>query len=555
MFGPIAEAFSVVLRWLTTIWALVEPILSVEGPWRWSVVGALAILIIFVWKKRRRKLPLAVSPVLRALGPSPSLSAACDYLAGLVTEYSSAMQLPPYLALATVATAQDLKDETLRLYFFGHQNAGKSSLVNALLGASLSPKDPGKLTACLVRVKYGPEARLTFRWENGTEETAPFSALEKRMARWAESTQRPREVIVETPREILGTRNTELVDSPGTGSAWSEEFEKSIEDELVNLAVRSAAVAIVVYRYENSELEAHDRLLRQLGGNKIPTFGVCNLDPNWASEYQVNRRNLEKVIDRAEGRLRELARARCYRIPVEDRAEVLAVAKQADTQTVELLRNDLIALMKDRRNLVARQAVIGSRSVIGDLLQVAHLQVESNYPLVERLEQEKVSIFNGIAAVKSVLGIEVDQGYTGTYVGAGLGGAAGLWGAATTATAATALTVATGGVILALVAIGGGIGLAVDAKRKRDFKKRLRKVWEELQQICRNSTLVSRSVIKTLATAPDSMPRQQYAKLAIDLEMHVLENLGQVPEYRMYSSSKELESTLKELRLVFGRFA
>jgi len=553
MFGPIVEAFSVVLRWLTTIWELVEPILSVEGPWRWSVVGALAILVIVVWKKRRRKLALVVSPVLRALGPSPTLSAASDYLAGLVTEYSSAMQLPPHLALATAATAQDLKDETLRLYFFGHQNAGKSSLVNALLGASLSPKDPGKLTACLVRVKYGPEPRLTFRWENGTEETAPFSALEKRMARWAESTQRPREVIVETPREILGTRNTELVDSPGTGSAWSEEFEKSIEDELVTLAVRSAAVAIVVYRYETSELEAHDRLLRQLGGNKIPTFGVCNLDPNWASEYQVNRRNLEKVIDRAEGRLRELARARCYRIPVEDRTEVLAVAKQADTQTVELLRNDLIALMKDRRNLVVRQAVIGSRSMIDDLLQVAHLQIESNYPLVERLEQEKVSIFNGIAAVKSVLGIEVDQSYTGTYVGAGIGGAAGLWGAATTA--ATALTVATGGLILGLAAIGAGIGLAVDAKRKRDFKKRLRKVWEELQQICRNTTLVRRAVIKTLATAPDSMPRQQYAKLVIDLELHVLESLGQVPEYRMYSSSKELESTLKELRLVFGRFA
>ncbi|MFL9458916.1 dynamin family protein [Tolypothrix bouteillei VB521301_2] len=45
---------------------------------------------------------------------------------------------------------QDVRDGVLRIYIFGHQSAGKSTLINALLNSQVSPISSGKMTTCLI---------------------------------------------------------------------------------------------------------------------------------------------------------------------------------------------------------------------------------------------------------------------------------------------------------------------------------------------------------------------------------------------------------------------
>jgi preprotein translocase subunit SecG/GTPase SAR1 family protein len=537
-----------VLRWLRVIWETVEPFLALSTlHGRIAAVAFLLSITLLVWKRQwHRRRYITTQSKLGPLGENPSLLSLCEYLHHLILESASFIQDSTAKAVDASEIARDLREDILRVYFFGHQKAGKSSLVNALLGEIVSPAFPGKLTACLVRVRNGSTARMIERWDNGTTEIGSLGSLKKRMARWVESEERPREVIVEIQRDILGSRKTELVDSPGTGSAWNNKHGLSLEDEMVNVAVRSAAIVVVVYRYAAGDVEAHDNLMRQLGMNNVPTVAVCNLDPNWADELAHSSRDIEITIDRAEARLRNLSRAKCYRIAVKGDSNLLRLARRAGGDTVDELRSYLVNLLGDRKALGILQAVRKGHTLIEELFQDTRDQILANQGLFDETERKRLELLDAIHAVRAVLNAGYERGYMGTATGATIGGALGVVGAAS---AAAVLTVATAGVFLAFVAAGAGLGYIADQRARWRFEKQLGQTWTNLQRCATNTNLVSRAMSKKVSS---STPSEYYCASVLDeLDTDLAISLQQMEGYEIYRRSKALEAQLHELWSLF----
>ncbi|MEM9088182.1 MAG: hypothetical protein AAGC93_05500, partial [Cyanobacteria bacterium P01_F01_bin.53] len=67
------------------------------------------------------------------LGDDPDALTIFEYLQSVIT--ANAAYIPNYSLRETSSKkiVQDLREGVLRVYFFGHQSAGKSSLINALL--------------------------------------------------------------------------------------------------------------------------------------------------------------------------------------------------------------------------------------------------------------------------------------------------------------------------------------------------------------------------------------------------------------------------------------
>jgi hypothetical protein len=547
------QAFAVVLRWLRAVWEPIEPLLAlstVQG--RISAVLLFAVTALVVWKRRAESQQLGRGAAPHVLGPNPSLRTVCEHLAGLISTHQRILGNAQTKQREADGIVENLANDVLRVYFFGHQNAGKSSLVNALLGADVSPASPGKLTACLLRIRRGSSPRMLERWSDGSERERPLAELRKRMERWAVSDERPREVIAEIARDVLGDAKTEFVDTPGTGSAWSDEHGRSIEDEVVNAAVRAAAVVVVVYRHSAGEIEAHDNLLRQFGGNDVPVLAVCNLDPNWAGELIQNKRSIDATIDRIEARMRALARAKCYQVAIQADTNLQKLARRAGADDIASLRTGLSKLLEDRKALGIFQAVRAGKALIEEMLLDVQKNIHRLQPLFDSTERGRLELLDAVANVRSVLNRGYDRGYKATFVGAAVGGAMATWGAVS---AAVAMTAATAGVALGFVVVGGAVGFLADQRGRWRFRKQLAAAWTLLQRALTATNLIDRSLAKKVLAASRGVSERQCADLVNQVEMDLVASLEKLEGYDTYRKSKLLEVQLHELWSLIHTFA
>jgi GTP-binding protein EngB required for normal cell division len=121
---------------------------------------------------------------------------------------------------STVAGILDrLEDQSLEVAVFGRVSAGKSSLLNAILGEEILPVGVTPITAVPTRIRYGAAPLLTVAFAERATQTFPLDRLmevasekgnphnEKRVAR----------IVLDLPSPRLQEGVT-LVDTPGLGS-------------------------------------------------------------------------------------------------------------------------------------------------------------------------------------------------------------------------------------------------------------------------------------------------------------------------------------------------
>jgi len=554
--SAIQEALSILLGRIEASWSLLEPILAAPENIRWLlgslIVVALAILTAL---RRWRSVPQYTSSrrITARLGPEPSLLRICEYLNDLVQSHSVRLALNPFLLSEATAIAEDIRDQAIRLYVFGLQNAGKSTLVNALLGRTLSPESSGKKTTVLVRLRWGAKPRLVLYWPDGTrEESLSPTSLANRMERWSEESNRPREAVIESPFIDLGIPHLEIVDAPGTGSAWTGDPSKSIEDEIVDRATRLAAVAIVVYRHDMAQLEHHERLLQVLGGSKVPLIGICNLKADWAQAYRANPKDVERVILSAEARLRTLAKAACFRVDLKQTPETELLARKGGACSVAQLRDAIVNFISAQRNLVEQQAFRRSAALISELETRAQFWIGRVSPTVDSLERQRLGVVNAAAVVQVLVSNPIGQGYKATAIGAGTGSLFGFAAMASTIAppAAPVILVAAG----ATAAVGAVIGWFVDRSGVRDFQKQLELGLKELSNACRSAPSLAP---KSFAARFDALAKTcdlGSIKTAVDeLDTEVQRKLERVEEYHVFAAAKELYSDLQEIRTILQK--
>lgn len=110
-------------------------------------------------------------------------------------------------------------DEPLRVAIAGRVKAGKSTLLNALVGQQLAPTDAGECTRIVTWYQAGTHYRVTLYPRGGPPRQAPFSQQRGAIAVDLGGL-RPEDVermVVEWPSPQLQTMT--LIDTPGIGSA------------------------------------------------------------------------------------------------------------------------------------------------------------------------------------------------------------------------------------------------------------------------------------------------------------------------------------------------
>lgn len=208
------------------------------------------------------------SAVARAYGVlATSLNEAIRDVRNALAEHQDLAR--PGLVADLDALREELDRRRVRIAIYGEVKAGKSTLLNALAGAALSPVAFDPLTSMPVRVTYGSHTL----WRVGDREVHDVGELAELMRGGGGEA---REVVVETGADLLQLGGqVDLVDTPGVGS--EERF-----DAISSEALRSLDAVILVVRYPALFTQFTRRLMQALEADIGKLFVVWNLDADCA---------------------------------------------------------------------------------------------------------------------------------------------------------------------------------------------------------------------------------------------------------------------------------
>ncbi|HYN94198.1 MAG TPA: dynamin family protein [Pilimelia sp.] len=298
------------------------------------------------------------------------------------------LELPEPVAREPLAVALRRLDEPLRVAIAGKVKAGKSTLLNALVGEELAPTDAGECTRIVTWYSDGPAYRVRVHLTGAAPELRPFDrvagALRITLGRPAEEVDH---LEVQLPSRRL--REHTLIDTPGLASLSTEvsfrttAFLAADDDR----AAEADAVVYLLRHMHGSDLrflEAFhgDDLAR---GSPINAVGVlsradeiggCRLDAMAAAGAVAERyhgderlRRLCPVVVPVAGLL-GLAAAT---LREEEYRQLSTVAAAPTAEVVELLLTaDRFAAgdtpidvsERDRRQLLARLGLFGVRLAV-----------------------------------------------------------------------------------------------------------------------------------------------------------------------------------------------
>jgi hypothetical protein len=145
----------------------------------------------------------------------------------LVGELASSLGDHP--AQARVKAIADRLDGPLRVAIAGRVKAGKSTLLNALVGERLAPTDAGECTKIVTRYHYGDQYGVTAEMRSGGSRALAFtrgeSALKIDLGGSGEADIR--HLTVSWPSSAL--RTTMLIDTPGLASLNAENSRRTVD--------------------------------------------------------------------------------------------------------------------------------------------------------------------------------------------------------------------------------------------------------------------------------------------------------------------------------------
>ena len=124
-------------------------------------------------------------------------------------------RLPPGPAQDAIdAVRARLEDDVLRVAVGGRLNAGKSTLVNALLGEKLAATDATECTTLVTWFSYGPVNLVRLRFRDGSDLTLPAQPLSQAVATCGRPAAEIAVAEVKCSNIVLAERYT-VVDTPG----------------------------------------------------------------------------------------------------------------------------------------------------------------------------------------------------------------------------------------------------------------------------------------------------------------------------------------------------
>ncbi|MGR0220506.1 dynamin family protein [Agromyces sp. ZXT2-6] len=130
-------------------------------------------------------------------------------------------------AVERIREQQDRLREPLRVAIAGMVKAGKSTLLNAVIGEEIAPTDAGECTKVIVWYRHGTAPSITVHLRSGEARSVPVRRVDGRLVIDLEPST-PEDVdrvVVEWPSKRL--EDVTLIDTPGIGSLSTDISARS----------------------------------------------------------------------------------------------------------------------------------------------------------------------------------------------------------------------------------------------------------------------------------------------------------------------------------------
>ena len=175
------------------------------------------------------------------------------------------------------ADAEEISSHLYRVAVIGEFKRGKSSLINALIGASVLPTDVIPLTAAITRLTYGTKQMIIVSYKDGHSEEKTLDELIDYATKYDQEREKTaesvREIEVKYP-SVLCKNHIEILDTPGLNDNESmSEVTLSVLGEIDAAIVVISATKPLSLTEQNLILD----LIRQDGIRHL-VFAVTFLD-------------------------------------------------------------------------------------------------------------------------------------------------------------------------------------------------------------------------------------------------------------------------------------
>ena len=254
-----------------------------------------------------------------------------------------------------------LADDRFNLMLVGRFNRGKSTLVNALLGASYLPTGILPLTSVITTVRYGSRTQVVLNFSGRhLRQEIPLSSLPEYVTQQANpgNVKNVDYAEIQLPVEIL-RRGLFFVDSPGLGSAIAENTQTT------ERFFPEADAFVLITSYESPLSEEEIRALRRIREASKTLFVVVN------KQDTIGDAEGSQVLDYVRSKLEEFAFHQEPRVfSVSARQALEGRLKQDSALTIssgiELFEAELFRFLTEER---AEAFIQMMRRRIGDFLE------------------------------------------------------------------------------------------------------------------------------------------------------------------------------------------
>ncbi|CCH85521.1 Isoniazid-inductible GTPase (dynamin-related) [Modestobacter italicus] len=205
--------------------------------------------------------------------PGRGLAAA---VRGLLAEAAEVHRDHP-AAAARVRALQDRLDEPLRVALAGRVKAGKSTLLNALVGERIAPTDAGECTRVVTWYRQGPVPRVELHALDGSRRPLPVRRVrgELRLELAEAAAEQVERLVVDWP--TAGLAAATLIDTPGISSLSVEASARTqafldAGDQLSG----ADAVVFLTRQFQPADLAFLAAVQRACGGLPTTTLSVLS---------------------------------------------------------------------------------------------------------------------------------------------------------------------------------------------------------------------------------------------------------------------------------------
>jgi hypothetical protein len=164
--------------------------------------------------------------------------------------------------------------EPVRIAVAGMVKAGKSTLLNALIGEAIAPTDAGECTRAVTWYRHAHTPRITALLRDGTQQRLPVGRVEGRidLARAGLGADDVERIEVGWPAESL--RANVLIDTPGIGSLSVATSERSTRFLAASDTPPEADAVIYLLRHLHATDLSFLEAFRNAGGQSIRTVSA-----------------------------------------------------------------------------------------------------------------------------------------------------------------------------------------------------------------------------------------------------------------------------------------